>query len=100
MTAFKTIPHDSPEAHCLNDLDHKIWKIIARRANRGRGTPVWEFIGQLGKRAEIGGEDRLLMGQIQGGYVLTITGSYGDEQLLFGKLPKLHWPEAIPARAW
>jgi len=86
---MKVILRNSPEARCLNDLDHQVWKIIGRRQRSERGIPCWGFLGELGKRAEIGGEDALLAQQIRHGHIITVTGMYDSEQLLFAKFPKL-----------
>ena len=93
MTTFRTIPQDSPEAHCLNDLDHRIWKIIARRFVNGKGHSTWGFLGDLGFYETRTTEHQELQRQINQGWVITITGTYGHEQLLFGKRPQL--PSAL-----
>ena len=86
---FRQIPADSPEAHCLNDLDHRVWKVIARRGTNGKGNPCWGFLGDLGFYETRTSEYQELQRQITMGWVITVTGTYGDKQVLFGKRPKL-----------
>jgi len=80
----RVIPEDSPEAHCLNDLDFRVWKVIADRRHGIKGLPEWYYYGELGRtgRAELNHE-------IHSGRVITITGTYGERQLLFAKRPRL-----------
>lgn len=84
IISTRRIPEDSPEAHCLNDLDHRVWKIIAERGRGGKGVPEWIYFGLLGTV-----DRQVLHDQLRKGYVFTITGTYGERSLLFAKFPKL-----------